>query len=66
MYGGKKKIVTIRFINLLLDTAVERFGTKGVQYSKVDDRHFKVTAEVEVSDQFFGWLLGFGKRAKLL
>ncbi len=66
MYGGKKKIVTIRFINLLLDTAVERFGTKGVQYTKVDDRHFKVTAEVEVSDQFFGWLLGFGKRAKLM
>lgn len=66
MYGGKKKIITIRFINLLLDTAVERFGTKGVQYSKVDDRHFKVTVEVEVSDQFFGWLLGFGKRAKLM
>lgn len=65
MYGGTQKRVTIQFINLLLDTAVERFGTKDVQYSKVDDKHFKVTANVEISDQFYGWLLGFGKRAIL-
>jgi predicted DNA-binding transcriptional regulator YafY len=32
---------------------------------KVDDWHFKVTANVEISDQFYGWLLGFGKRARL-
>lgn len=66
MYGGTKKRVTIQFINPLLDTAIERFGVKDVQYSKVDDRHFKVTANVEISDQFYGWLLGFGKRAKLI
>lgn len=66
MYSGKQKRVTIRFIPTLLDTAVERFGTKGVQYSNIDDHHFTVTADVEVSDQFFGWILGFGKKAKLL
>jgi len=66
MYRGKEKRVTIRFINTLLDTALEKFGTKNVVYSKVDDTHFKVTADVEVSDQFFGWVLGFGKRAKIL
>lgn len=65
MYSGTQKRVTIQFINPLLDTAIERFGMKDVQYSKVDDRHFKVTANVEISDQFYGWLLGFGKRAKL-
>ena len=66
MYGGKKKRhVTIRFLFTLLDTAVERFGTRDAQYSMVDDKHFTVNAEVEISDQFFGWLLGFGKRAKL-
>lgn len=65
MYGGTQKRVTIQFINPLLDTAIERFGVKDVQYSKVDDRHFKVTANVEISDQFYGWLLGVGKRAKL-
>ena len=67
MFGGKKKRrVTIQFLFTLLDTAVERFGTKDAQYSMVDDKHFTVNAEVEISDQFFGWLLGFGKRAKIL
>ena len=67
MFSGKKKRrVTIQFLFTLLDTAVERFGTRDAQYSMVDDKHFTVNAEVEISDQFFGWLLGFGKRAKIL
>ena len=66
MYGGEQKLVEIRFINPLLDAVVDRFGTKDVQYVKVDDKHFSVTAKVEISDQFFGWILGFGKKAKLI
>lgn len=66
MYGGEKKRVTLRFINPLLDTAIERFGTTDVIYSKVDDTHFSVTAQVEISNQFFGWILGFGNKVKLL
>lgn len=66
MYGGEQKLVEMRFINPLLDAVVDRFGTKDVQYAKADDKHFSVTAKVEISDQFFGWLLGFGKKAKLL
>ena len=66
MYGGEQKLVEIRFINPLLDAVVDRFGTKDVQYAKVDDKHFSVTAKVEISDQFFGWILGFGKKAKLI
>ena len=66
MYGGEQKLVEIRFINPLLDAVVDRFGTKDVQYVKVDDKHFSVTAKVEISDQFFGWILGFGKKAKLM
>ena len=66
MYGGDERLVEIRFINPLLDAVVDRFGTKDVQYAKVDDTHFSVTAKVEISDQFFGWILGFGKKAKLL
>lgn len=68
MFGGEETCVVIQAINPLLDTMVERFGNEKYQavYSKVDDRHFKVQVHVEVSDQFFGWLLGFGKRVKLL
>ena len=66
MYGGNERLVQIRFINPLLDAVVDRFGTKDVVYGKHDDTHFVVTAHVEISDQFFGWILGFGKKAKLL
>ena len=37
MYGGEQRLVEIRFINPLLDAVVDRFGTKDVQYAKVDD-----------------------------
>jgi len=68
MFGGEKTWVTIQFINPLLDTVIDRFGNDRyqAQYVKVDDAHFRVTSSVEISDQFFGWLLGFGKKAKLI
>lgn len=66
MYGGEEELVQIRFINPLLDTVIDRFGTKDVQYSKEDDSHFCVSAKVEISDQFFAWVCGFGKRAKII
>ena len=66
MFAGKTERVKMRFINGLLDTVVERFGTDGVIYEKPDEDHFTVTASVDVSEQFFGWLLGFGRRVKLL
>lgn len=61
MYGGTKEKVTMRFINSLLDTVVDLFGTD-VIYMKVDNNHFKVVADVEVSPQFFGWICGFSNR----
>ena len=30
MFGGERKGITIRFINSLLDTVIDRFGTKSV------------------------------------
>lgn len=78
MYSGKQYRVKLRFINRLLDTAVERFGRKGDTqddyrfvntapvYATLDEGHFTVEATVEVSDQFYGWLLGFGRRVKIL
>lgn len=63
MFGGERKRVGIRFVSSLLDTAVERFGRYNVSYSRSDDHHFNVSADVEISDQFFGWLCGFGTKA---
>ena len=66
MHSGMQRVVTVRFIPPLLDTAVERFGTKDAMYYRPDDRHYAVRANIQISDQFFGWLLGFGKRMKII
>lgn len=67
MFGGEQKRVSVRFINPLLDTAIERFGTSpDVFYRPEGERHFVVTADVEISNQFFAWVCGFGKRAKIV
>lgn len=68
MFDGEERHVTIQAIHTLLDTMVERFGNdkQNAIFSKVDDKHFRITAKVNISDQFFGWLLGFGRRVKLI
>ena len=67
MFSGEKKRVQLRFTNNLLDTMVDRFGTGAdVFYGADGDRHFTVTTEIAISDQFFGWLCGFRKMAKII
>ena len=66
MFGGKKRRVRIRFINPLLDTAIERFGTKDAIYSADGNSHFIVAATVEISDQFLAWVCGFRKKATII
>lgn len=67
MFGGEKQHVGIRFINPLLDAAIDRFGTgRGVFYRPEGEKHFVVTTEIEISDQFFGWVCGFGRKAKIV
>ena len=66
MFTGEQHRVTLRFDMELLDAAVDRFGTKGVVYQKVDDAHFEVTVTVDVSAQFFAWLCGFGASVKIV
>lgn len=66
MFGGKKRRVRIRFINPLLDTVIERFGTKDAIYSADGEQHFIVAATVEISDQFLAWVCGFRKKATII
>ena len=66
MFGGETTRVRVQFENELLDTMIDRFGKSGAQYAKVDEEHFEITARVRVSDMFFSWVCGFGKRAKIV
>ena len=64
MFGGEEKRVKMRFINPLLDTVIERFGTgSDVFYMPDGDSHFIVIASVQISDQFYAWISGFRKKA---
>lgn len=62
MFSGEKERVSLRCIPPLLDTMIDRFGTKGVEYSRAGDRYFRVSVEVEISNQFFSWIAGFGTK----
>lgn len=66
MFGGETTRVRVQFENELLDTMIDRFGKSGAQYAKVDEEHFEITVQVRVSDMFFSWVCGFGKRAKIV
>ena len=66
MFMGKRERVTLLFTMNLLDAAIERLGRKGLEYSKIDDNHFVISPEVEVSDHFFAWLCRFGTKVKIL
>ena len=67
MFSGEREKVTIRFDNSLLDTVIDKFGVGfGAEYRQDGDDSFIVTMEVKVSDQFFAWLCGFGKKVKIL
>lgn len=65
MFGGDKELVTIRFANDLLDSVIDRFGINDVKYTKVDGNSFSITEQIEISNQFFGWVCGFGEKAKI-
>ena len=66
MFGGETQRVKIRFDNKMLGTVLDRFGRSAVVYTKEDEKHFVLTADVKVSEQFYGWLLGFGRKAQLI
>jgi predicted DNA-binding transcriptional regulator YafY len=66
MFNGEKVRVQIRFRNPLLDAVLERLGKEKTIYKKADDYHFTVSAEIEISDQFFGWICGFGNQAIIM
>lgn len=66
MCNDRTEPIKLWFSDALLDKAIERFGTSGASYTKADDTHFYVSANAEIGDPFFGWLLGFGDQVKIV
>ena len=67
MFRGEPTTVEMRFDNSLLDAVIDKFGVGfGAEYRQDGDSHFIVTMEVEVSDQFFAWMCGFGRKSQII
>ena len=64
MYSGTQERVSMVFSNHLAGVVFDRFGMEASTFP-VDDRHFTLVAEVEVSPQFFGWIVGLGKGVRI-
>lgn len=55
----------MRFHNSLAGVVIDRFG-RDVMLIPDGEEHFVFTAEIAVSPIYFGWLSGFGDRARIL
>lgn len=64
MFGGEIESVTMVFQNRMMGLVMDRFGREVLPF-KEDDRHFRITVPVAVSDQFFGWVFGLGKAVRI-
>ena len=52
------------FQNRMMGVVIDRFG-KDIVVLKEDDRHFRITVPVAVSNQFFGWVVGLGEAVRI-
>lgn len=64
MFGGEEERVQLCFENYLMDAVLERFG-EDVYLRPEGAGHFVIAVDVLVSPQFFSWVFGFGKSARI-
>jgi predicted DNA-binding transcriptional regulator YafY len=65
MFGGDQKKVTLKFKNELAGVFIDRFG-RDIMISSADQEGWsKITVDVAVSDQFFGWIFALGTGVKI-
>ena len=65
MYGGEQQTVTLQFPERLVGVVIDRFG-RDTDIRPMGDGTFRTRICVAVSGQFFGWLTGIGKEAKVI
>lgn len=65
MFSGREERVRMRFDNQLVGAVLDRLGRETMLIPD-GERCFTVTAQVEVSPQFFAWISGFGSLARIV
>lgn len=65
MFGSETTSVRMRFHKSLAGVVIDRFGADTMLIPDGED-HFTFAMDIAVSPMFFGWIAGFGERAKIL
>lgn len=65
MYPGYECTVELCCHKEAMFGIIDKFGKKA-KTEKVDDDHFTATVKTDVSPTFFGWVLGFGGKIKII
>lgn len=65
MYAGERRWMEIAFDHSLAGVVIDRFGTD-VCLFPLNDSTFLIRALISVSPAFFGWMLQFGDKAKII
>ncbi len=65
MYSGYESNVQLYCQKEAMYGIVDKFGTK-VNTEKVDDEHFTTTVTTNISPTFFGWVIGYGGKIKII
>ncbi len=66
MFGGDKVRVTVEFEESAIDQILDRFGREGAIIIPQADGTGHATFTIRKSAVFFGWLAGFGTRARII
>jgi predicted DNA-binding transcriptional regulator YafY len=65
MYSGDAVKVKMRFHRDLVNVVIDRFG-KDTMLIPDGEEHFTFTVPVTVSPMFLSWVIGFGKKARIV
>lgn len=65
MYLGEEAKVELLCENALMGSIIDRFG-ENVAVQVVDREHFKVTATIALSNNFYGWVFASGGKMRIL
>ncbi len=65
MFTGTEQTVRLRFQNKMIGVVMDRFGSD-VMIIPEDDGYFVINVRVNISNMFFGWIIGLGDGVKIL
>lgn len=65
MYGGETEKVTLQFDAQMIDYIYEKFGINA-KICSADEEQFTTQVDVQISPTFFGWVLQFAGKMKII